>query len=109
MASIAGTTLGRTSRNMIRQSFAPWARAAVTNSRCDQTSVFARVMRARVGIAIRPNVNVSVTRPAVSLEPSQSTIRGSRKIESDSARTSAGTDSSTSIAPMVMVSSLPRR
>ena len=35
---IAGSTLGSTSRIMMRSGLAPWARAASTNSRCDQLS-----------------------------------------------------------------------
>ena len=48
--NIAGMTFGSTSRTHDAEVLAPWARAAITNSRCDHCSVFARVIRPRIGI-----------------------------------------------------------
>src|SRR3954454_18593208 len=52
--SIAGSTLGNTSRSITRIDFAPWARDAITNSRCDHASVFALVIRPSTGTDTMP-------------------------------------------------------
>jgi hypothetical protein len=58
---IAGTTLGNTSPIMTRNLLAPWARAAITNSRCDHCREFARVIRPRIGIDTIPSATISHT------------------------------------------------
>ena len=57
----AGRTLGSTSRHMIRRFFAPCARAAMTNSRCDHVSALARVIRPSTGVDTIPNAMISTT------------------------------------------------
>ena len=59
--NIAGSTFGSTSRTMMRPFFAPWARAASTNSRCDQLSALARVIRPSSGIVTMPIAMISMT------------------------------------------------
>ena len=59
--SIAGSTFGSTSRQMMRRFFAPCARAASTNSRSDHDNVLARVIRPSTGIDTIPSAMISAT------------------------------------------------
>ncbi len=58
--TMAGSTLGRTSRKMMRESLAPWALAARTNSRWLHVMVLARVMRARIGMVTMPSARIRI-------------------------------------------------
>ena len=109
--SIAGRTLGSTSFHMIRNGFAPWARAASTNSRCDQLSALARVMRARSGIDTTPMARMTMTfgswkKPLWTLPP-VTLCWPLRKAASESASRIAGIDSSTLNTPLSTLSTRP--
>ena len=57
--NMAGRMFGSTSRIIMRPCFAPWARAASTNSRSDQLRVDARAMRASTGMATIASARVT--------------------------------------------------
>ncbi len=78
--------MGRISRTMIRRLRAPTARAASTNSRFDQASVLARVIRPSCGMATNPRARIMLR------------TSGPRKTVKARARISAGTESITSNA-----------
>ena len=105
--NIAGITFGSTSRTMIRRSFAPMARAAITNSRCAHASVFARVMRASTGIDTMPSVRISARNRSNDVG-GLSRLFGDSTAISVSARTSAGSASRMSKLLVRIVSVLPR-
>ena len=97
--NIAGRTLGSTSRVMMRQFLAPWARAAVTNSRSDHTNVLARVMRPSTGTEMTASAMTRIHRSGT--RPRSTAV-------SDSARTRAGIASMMSRNATMTVSILPR-
>ena len=77
---IAGSTLGSTSRVMMRRCFAPWARAASTNSRSDHDSVLARVMRPSTGIDTKPE---GEDQRDLGIEPAAALVPGLRAQDGD--------------------------
>ena len=101
----AGRTFGNTSRNSTRQSLAPCAREAITNSRCDHVSVLARAMRATIGIDTMPRAMMRIT-TGESLNPLSSTGSPFRTATRARARTSWGIASMMSNSP---TSRLPTR
>ena len=77
---IAGSTLGRTSRKMMRRCFAPCAFAASTNSRSDHDSVLARVMRPSTGIDTIPRARIE---RELGVEPGLTRLAGLRAQDRD--------------------------
>ena len=98
--NIAGSTFGSTSRTMMRPFFAPCARAASTNSRCDQLSALAREIRPSSGIETMPMARMSATSGGMPPPFAAWSALPSRNALIARARTVAGTDSSTLKIPV---------
>ena len=105
---IAGITLGSTSRIMMRRGFAPWARAASTNSRWDQVSAEARVMRPRSGIDTIPMARIRSSFGSTFVPPLPLALDAPwRKATRASASTTAGMARNTLNSDVSTVSTLP--
>ena len=105
MASMAGMTLGSTSRTMMRPLRAPIARAARTNSRSDHVSVVARVIRPSSGIETMPSPRITTIVRRVPVTPSAE----ASTVTSDSASTNWGMARNTFIAGVAIASKRPRK
>ncbi len=104
--AMAGSTLGSTSRSMMRLCLAPSTSAARTNSRSDHAIVDARVMRAMSGTLTSAMAAIS-TVIVLALEVFSSALAKTATIDSTS--TSAGIDRITLNSVEKTVSVLPRK
>ena len=94
-----GARSGAPRATMIRPFFAPCARAASTNSRCDQLSALAREIRPISGIVTTPIAMMSTTSGGIPPPFAAWSALPSRNALIARARTMAGTDSSTLKTP----------